>query len=236
MRGGRNSTSTFKTMAYRLRWVFLSAMAMPLIVVVTIMPMFGGEGPATVQSDKTDYAPGNVVKISGTGWQPGESVVLTLQETPYLDTHGPFTAIASDAGAILDQSFIPDAHDLGVTFTLTAYGVISHRSAQATFRDGLGLNLDQCANAPGSGANPPIRGVACGTTPTNSNPNWQNGDLNRSNSAYLEGDGVPYRLAITGLSIGTWTIRLEYDYTKGGKHAIDRLTRYTLSQAAAPCL
>ena len=60
--------------------------------------------------------------------------------------------------------------------------------------------------------------------------------MNQSNSQYREGDGLPYRSSITGLTNGTWTIRVEYDFTKGGIPAIDRLTRYNLTQASNPCL
>src|SRR5205814_795628 len=68
----------------------------------------------------------------------------------------------------------------------------------------LTVNLDQCAN---------------GTTPCS----WQNGDLNGNNSAYAEGDVVPFRLAIEGLATGTHTIHINYDFTAGGHEAYDFL-------------
>jgi len=99
-------------------------------------------------------------------------------------------------------------------------GVSATASAQ-------GLNLDQCQN--GTLTN---LGTDCGTaTP----PSWENGNINGQNSQYREGDGVPYRLAITGLSNGTWSVMVDYDFTQGGKFALDRLTRFNLTQASDPC-
>ena len=103
--------------------------------------------------------------------------------------------------------------------------------ATTTFTDQVGANLDQCQNDTLAFLSDP-----CGTAPANAHPNWSNGDVNGSNSQYREGDGLPYRNAITGLTNGTWTIRVEYDFTKGGVPAIDRLTRYNLTQASNPCL
>jgi len=48
-------------------------------------------GFATVKTDALDYAPGTPVHITGTGWEPGETVTLTLQESPYFDTHPTMT-------------------------------------------------------------------------------------------------------------------------------------------------
>jgi hypothetical protein len=39
-------------------------------------------GQTTVTTDKDDYAPGEYVKISGTGWEPGERVDFHFEETP----------------------------------------------------------------------------------------------------------------------------------------------------------
>ena len=44
-------------------------------------------GFATVKTDAADYPPGTTVNITGSGWQPGETVTLTLVESPLFDTH-----------------------------------------------------------------------------------------------------------------------------------------------------
>ena len=34
----------------------------------------------TIQSDKADYAPGELVTLTGSGWQPGESVHINVND------------------------------------------------------------------------------------------------------------------------------------------------------------
>src|SRR5512138_1071313 len=80
----------------------------------------------------------------------------------------------------------------------------------------LTVNLDQCAND---------------TTPCT----WQNGDLNGNNSAYAEGDVVPFRLAIEGLTAGTHSFHINYDFTAGGHEAYDYLATYNATETVALC-
>ncbi len=103
-------------------------------------------GFATVKTDHADYAPGTVVTITGTGWQPGETVTLTLVESPLFDTHGPFTTTADSAGNITDSSFVTDTHDVGIRFFLTASGGVSQ--AQNTFTDKTSTSTSLTNNGP----------------------------------------------------------------------------------------
>src|SRR5512147_3087283 len=80
----------------------------------------------------------------------------------------------------------------------------------------LTVNLDQCANE---------------TTPCS----WQNGDLNGNNSAYAEGDVVPFRLAVEGLSAGQHSIHINYDFTAGGHEAYDFLATYNATETVDLC-
>src|SRR6266581_215174 len=90
-------------------------------------------GFATVKTDAADYPPGSIVTITGTGWQPGETVTLTLVESPLIDTHPTMTAVADAFGNISNNQFSPDVHDVDVRFYLTATG--SQSQAQNTFTD-----------------------------------------------------------------------------------------------------
>jgi hypothetical protein len=74
------------------------------------------------------------VNISGSGWQPGETVNLTLVESPLYDTHGPYTAVPDNSGKIFNNQFATDPNDLNIRFSLTAKGSVSE--AQMTFTDG----------------------------------------------------------------------------------------------------
>ncbi len=56
---------------------------------------------------------------------------------------------------------------------------------------------------------------------------WENGNLNPQQSHYYEGQVVPYRVVMKDLPVDTQvTIRIGFDITKNGKHAIDYLTSY----------
>src|SRR6266581_2434773 len=90
-------------------------------------------GFATVKTDKDDYAPGTTVTITGSGWQPGETVTLTLVESPLTDTHPTMTAVADAFGNISNNQFSPDTYDVDIRFYLTATG--SQSQAQNTFTD-----------------------------------------------------------------------------------------------------
>ena len=81
-------------------------------------------GFATVKTDKDDYAPGETVVITGTGWQPGETVTLLLQEDVSPPFHEDFTlfATADENGAIINTEYSPEEHDIGLMFYLTATG------------------------------------------------------------------------------------------------------------------
>src|SRR5436189_5893194 len=92
-------------------------------------------GFATVKTDAADYPPGSIVTITGTGWQPGETVTLTLVESPLIDTHPTMTAVADAFGNISNNQFSPDVHDVDIRFYLTATG--SQSQTQTTFTDSV---------------------------------------------------------------------------------------------------
>src|SRR5213079_372936 len=90
---------------------------------------------ATVATDKADYAPGENVVITSSGWEPGETVVLILHEDPQLDPDLQLTAFADENGDFTNADFSVDVFDIGVTFTLTATGGSSGLTAETTFTD-----------------------------------------------------------------------------------------------------
>lgn len=69
----------------------------------------------------------------------------------------------------------------------------------------------------------------------NTDEKWQHGDLNKNNSAYNEGDSVPYRYSISGLNPGMHTVHLNYEFTHLGVFAFDYLTTYNASENAGVC-
>ena len=90
---------------------------------------------ATIETNKDDYVPGEIVHVTGTGWQPNETVALFMTEDP--ETHQDVTnsVVADSTGAFGMHFYDVQDHDLGVTFTLTATGLTSGSKATVTFYD-----------------------------------------------------------------------------------------------------
>jgi hypothetical protein len=79
---------------------------------------------------------------------------------------------------------------------------------------------DQCSNDQGSGY-----------TSGDTGCRWINGNLQRNNSIYFEGDATVQRVWLTGFEPGTThNVTLKYGTTKGGKHAYDFLTTWDWSE------
>src|SRR5262249_2111062 len=91
--------------------------------------------PASVTTDKTDYAPGTIVTITGKWFQPNEDVAMALHERPDAYPDFAFTTTADNQGNFTFMQFAPQAIDIGRTFTLTAIGQTSGFSAQTSFSD-----------------------------------------------------------------------------------------------------
>jgi len=75
------------------------------------------------------------------------------------------------------------------------------------------INLEQCHNGN------PIP-VDCDDPEGNEN-NWGQGNANHQNSAVREGDSQNYRIVITDLPPGSYSLEFEQDLTKGGNMAQD---------------
>ncbi len=193
----------------------------------------------TVTTDKPDYSPNETVIITGSGFSPNAyyDVPVIRPDGTIVKGDGSFapgwdTVLADASGSFV---YLYQLDGITGTYTVQVYplpwggpGSGQTPVASTTFTDALS-NLDQCQN--GSLANLTTK---CGTNGNNP-PKWANGDVNSSNSQYQEGDGLPYRNSIIKLADGTWTIKVDYDFTKGGVFAIDRLTSYNLTQQSDPC-
>ncbi|WP_313808439.1 hypothetical protein, partial [Flavobacterium sp.] len=113
-------------------------------------------GP-TIETDKPDYQPGEYVVITGTGWQPGETVSLDFHEDPVPSTcllpHD-MVAVADEFGNIYNNQFLVKLNHLGVTFTLTATGQSSGFTAQTIFTDAIQLWSNPITGSNPNTANP----------------------------------------------------------------------------------
>jgi hypothetical protein len=118
--------------------------------------------PASVTTDKLDYAPGATVVINGSGWQPNELVTLKLHEDPHVDTENShtFAAQADAAGNFVTQQYTPEDQDNGVTYILAAKGGSSGLTAQTAFSDASPGSL-------GNYATLGLSGVTASVVPSN---------------------------------------------------------------------
>src|SRR2546428_702575 len=113
----------------------LRAGLLALASVVALAAFSAHASAATVATDQPDYHPGQTVVITGSGWEPGETVVLVLHEDPPLDPDLQLTSVADTNGDFRNADFTVDVFDIGVTFTLTATGLSSGLAEQTTFTD-----------------------------------------------------------------------------------------------------
>src|SRR5215217_6704010 len=99
----------------------------------------------TVQSDKADYPPGATVTLTGSNWQPGESVNIVVNDTYGATWQHTADVTADSNGNITDQFQLPSTFvsDYDVTATGAQSGV-----ATTTFTDG-NLSFKQGLNATG---------------------------------------------------------------------------------------
>jgi hypothetical protein len=111
-----------------------------------------------------------------------------------------------------------------VRWLLLVLGVIvawaaQTRPAEARVKGNIGTSLEQCQNG--------TTGVVDCTGSA-----WITGDLNAQHSLYSEGDFVPFRSQITGLTAETnYTLGIGYDAVVSGLHAYDYLGSVDYSEA-----
>src|SRR5215210_8076447 len=86
----------------------------------------------TIQSDKADYAPGETVTLTGSNWQPGESVHINVNDTYGASWARNVDVTANANGEITDSFNLPDwfVSDYDVTATGAQSGM-----ATTTFTD-----------------------------------------------------------------------------------------------------
>ena len=103
---------------------------------------------ASIETNKDDYSPGEVVHLVGRGWAAGETISLHMTEAPNTHADVDTSVVADEHGGFALHFYDVQMHDLGVTFTLTATGQTSHSVAVATFTDG---NVSLASTSPVAG-------------------------------------------------------------------------------------
>ena len=96
-----------------------------------------------VWTSKSDYSPGSTASISGTGFQPGETVGLVVNHadgTPSTGAeHQPWSVVANQAGSFQSQWHVCEDDCVGSTLLVTAVGQTSGFIAKFLFTDSTGF-------------------------------------------------------------------------------------------------
>ena len=125
-------------MKLRLRSLLLTLFAITLSSVTAFSQI------ATIATDALDYPPGSTAIITGSGWQPGETVTLQVLHDPTggddatSPAHQPWTVVADASGNVSSTWYVPsDADELSATLQLTAIGGSSGLKASEVFTDAI---------------------------------------------------------------------------------------------------
>ena len=89
---------------------------------------------ASISTDKMDYAPGEIARIIGRGFQPGEVVRVKIHEDPHTPQERGFDATADADGNFSGEYLVMD-YDLDMKFVVGARGLTSGATAQTTMTD-----------------------------------------------------------------------------------------------------
>ncbi|MBL8395714.1 MAG: hypothetical protein JNK99_13370, partial [Candidatus Accumulibacter sp.] len=194
----------------------------------------GADGLYGTEDDILD----DTLNASGTGHDPwyvtdGDWWVVSAGSDGLAGT--PDDVISGDLdqavdGNVLTSWYVSTDDSVNETFLVTArtagedgvYGTADDQSATTTFTDKASIDLDQWKDGPAPDA-------------STAADEWTNQNLNPQQSHYTEGEFIPYRARMEGLTQGNvYTTFIDFDTTKADAgpaddHAIDYLGTYNYS-------
>src|SRR5262245_20969373 len=141
-----------------------------LLVATVVATVASAASGATIATEWPDYAPGDTVVITGSGWVPWEIVTIVLHEYPLMCPDRTLISQADENGDVRNDEFVVDLHDIGVTFTVTAMGDSSGLTAETTFTDACPGGFEPNANCPPTDLSRCIVGCSQVNHPENCHP------------------------------------------------------------------
>ena len=109
----------------RKRFFWLAALMTTMTVLVFSMNVALASGTPTIQSDKPDYAPGELVTLTGSNWQPGETVNIDVNDDQGQTWRRTVDVTAGAAGNITDTFNLP-------SWFVAEYRVVAAGAASGT--------------------------------------------------------------------------------------------------------
>src|SRR5215217_726466 len=150
----------------------------------------GGTSPQpTIASDQPDYPPGATVVLTGSNWQPGESVHINVNDEAGKTWSRDVDVTADESGNVRDEFQLPNW--FVATYNVTATGA---QSGEATTSF-----TDAAVTLQGQSKPPCTSGGQC-------DGGYQSGNL----TGWKELDEVPFRLKFN--STGNYTIVVDFDH------------------------
>ena len=180
-----------------------------------------------LQTDKLDYAPNEIVHITGSGFASGAAYDIPVQRPdgsivlydPVMHVATPgFGSANADITGLLKYDY--QLNGIGGTYEIHVY----NKPWSGNFADAPVASLQFTDNFAGSD----FKQCATGTTDPHT-CDWINGIVQSSNSLYFEGMANPQRLLFRdiGATAGNFhTLTFSVDATKAGIHAYDFLVSY----------
>ena len=174
--------------------------------ILSVMPTEAGYSASIWTTDeygnpKTDFAPGDIVYIHGTGFLSWRNVDIDITRPNCVVDSG--STMTDSAG-----SFVYEYDLNGILGLYIIVATDGTNLATTTFTDAVHVDFRQYANL---------------------DDLWINSILQKSNSKYYEGMSVPQRLVFVDIESNTGnvhTLTLAHQATKGGFHAYDWLTAW----------
>jgi YDG domain/Bacterial Ig-like domain (group 3) len=122
-----------RTSTQRVALVVLQIVAFCLYLIAPMSVLADEPPPApTIASDKADYAPGELVTLTGANWAASETVTIDVNDDAGKTWRRTVDVVADEAGAIIDQFNLPD----WFVATYTVVATSPSASAATSFTDG----------------------------------------------------------------------------------------------------
>ena len=238
------STPSSPTPAGRRLRVWIAALvALLTIGCLTVFAQAQGGADATLTTDKADYHPGEVVHVSGTGFEPNTRYAMPVQRpngsivvidpTTHTATPG-WEYATADANGDLNYNY--QLNGVEGTYEVRAYPENWSDPNNSDQWTGDWNNVAPLASATFTDAAIPNSSsmVTWRTQPSGA---WINGTLNANNSDYKEGETIPFRIELGTLNTSgnPYTAKICRDYQQpDGTSGYTTLQPFDTSRAATP--
>ena len=198
----------------------------------------------TVSTDKADYAPGETVKITASGFAKGSTITFAIADDPsdfgddgdrdfYTLSPNPITdggvgdLDGNANGEVVTTWFVPtDNNGTGSGIPDALNGTLILRATDSNGQMATTMFMDAVQTDYRGWENIVSAGVE-----------WANGGINQGQGLYLEGDYVPHAVYFKGLTVGTtYTFEISFNAYQATSNAGGYVAIGTYNQSVQPTL